>query len=71
MWASYATGALALSLLLLAWLAVQRGWQRICAEADDDPDALAGRMGCAAACAREPCSHPCPRRETAGPEEKP
>ena len=44
--ASYAVGLLGLAVVLVLWLAVQRAWSRIFPESSDDPDPLAGRLGC-------------------------
>jgi len=43
---SYVTGVLALVAIVVAWVAVQRGWGRAFPEAFDDPDVLVERSGC-------------------------
>jgi len=43
---SYAIGLSAIVMLCAAWLAVQLAWRRVFPDASDDPDALAGRLGC-------------------------
>ena len=65
----FLTGVIALWVVLVCWVAVQRAWQRAFPDADGDPDALAGRMGCHGACAPEDCERRCPGRPGAGEEE--
>ena len=50
MLSSYVTGVVAVVGMTLAWVAVQGAWRRAFPEAAADPDVLAGRMGCHAAC---------------------
>ena len=44
--ASYGVGVLAVVALAVAWVAVQIAWRSVFPEVSDDPDVLAGRMGC-------------------------
>ncbi len=43
---SYVIGVVGLIALLTAWIAVQRLWKQVFAGDGEDPDALAGRLGC-------------------------
>jgi hypothetical protein len=65
----FLTGVIALWVVLVCWVAVQRAWQRAFPDADGDPDALAGRMGCHGTCAPEDCERRCPGRPGVGEEE--
>ena len=56
MLATYATGAIAVVLIALAWVAVQGAWKRAFPERGADPDALAGRIGCHGDCEQD-CDH--------------
>ena len=47
---SYVTGLAAVVGMTLAWVAVQGAWRRAFPDAASDPDVLARRMGCHAAC---------------------
>lgn len=69
MWTAYATGLIALTLVLVAWVAVQRAWKKVVSGAEEDPDALAGRLGCHGTCSSEPCPPSCPGRPPAEEEE--
>jgi len=44
--ASYLTGLLVISAVLLAWVFVQSAWRRTFPGVFDDPDVLAERLGC-------------------------
>jgi len=46
MLASYATGLVAVVLMMLAWVGVMSAWRRAFPEASSDPDVLAGRPSC-------------------------
>lgn len=66
--ATYATGLGAALVLVVAWLAVQGAWRRICPERLLDVDALAGRIGCFGCgpgdrCPRHEAGRPCSGRE--------
>jgi hypothetical protein len=63
--AEHATGLAILLALLLGWLAVQRAWARVFPGPDGDPDALAGRLGCAGGSCERPCGRACEGREEA------
>ena len=64
------TGLVFLALLLAAWVAVQRAWRRSFADVCDDPDALAGRLGCHGSCERTVCPRRRSRGVDAGGEER-
>jgi hypothetical protein len=46
MLASYATGLIGITAVLLLWLWVQNAWRRAFPGVFDDPDVLAERLGC-------------------------
>jgi hypothetical protein len=66
MWPDYATG---LAAVMTAWLAVQRAWRSRFADARDDPDALAGRLGCHGTCDLQTCARRCAEQRRADSEE--
>jgi len=55
---SYAVGLAAMVMLCVAWAGVQLAWRRVFPDDSDDPDALAGRIGCHG-CG---CTNVCERR---------
>ena len=67
---SIATGLIALCLVLAGWVTVQLAWRRAFPATDGDPDALAGRLGCAGSCVPGECIRSCPDRATDEEEER-
>lgn len=62
---SHIAGPIAIAIIAVAWTGVQRAWRRAFPAAPcDDPDALAGRIGCHG----PDCSRRCDRR---GPDAVP
>ena len=62
-------GVLAIPILAMGWVAVQRAWHRSFFDVCSDPDALAGRGDCDA----HDCAESCARHPDgdANPEESP
>ena len=54
--AEHGLALLLLAGVLAAWVAVQQAWRRSFTDECSDPDALAGRLGCAGAACRRPCA---------------
>jgi hypothetical protein len=67
---SLATGLIALSLVLVAWVTVQLAWRRVFPSAGADPDALAGRLTCHGTCETRDCPRRCPDRPDATEEDE-
>lgn len=62
---SLATGLIALSLVLVAWVSVQLAWRRVFPSGEADPDPLAGRLTCHGTCEPQACTRRCPERSGA------
>jgi hypothetical protein len=62
MLSSFATGLIALCLVLVSWVTVQLAWRRVFPDAGADPDALAGRLTCHGTCEPRGCTRRCPDR---------
>jgi hypothetical protein len=66
---SFATGLIALSLVVVAWVTVQLAWRQVFPSAGADPDALAGRLTCHGTCEPQACTRRCPDRPGATEED--
>jgi len=67
MWASFATGLIGITVVLLFWVGVQTAWRRTFPSAFEDPDVLAGRRGCGT-CERAPSCERAPGAGATGEE---
>ena len=56
MWMSYVVGLTGIVLIATAWVGVQRWWKTEFPGLGDDPDALAGRLGCHGCAAPGSCT---------------